>query len=496
MTTPPTDQPKPTLARGVLGLPEIAFQGMTHMGPAVAITSAIPFAFLFAGGSAPLAVLFAFVACFLAAVSMGQLAKHIPSAGGMYTYAARGLHPAVGFLVAWAFGLVEAAVSPLLYLLLSLTLADQLHVDFGWSPHLWWIWTLAIGAVVFSLGYFRIQLPARTGIVLGAIEIAVFVVLCLWLIIKAGGANSFSVFGTGYANASGFKGLSGVVAAAVFTVLAYIGFEEAIPLSEEVRQPRRNVGRALMTALIGVGLLFLLAAYAASVYFGPARGTGFASFNNGNPWVQIARNVWGVGWVVVFLVIIDSYVANSNAASMALTRTWFAMGRIRILPGALASVHPRTRAPHVALAAQVIFGVAVTLILGGAYGALTGALVVGTFVTEVFVPIYMIVNLACLVYYLRRRRSQFNWLLHGLIPVAGIVVLVPVFLAGAGIPSFSFVTKLAAPLSYSGPFAAAWMLIGAGYLVYLYRRHPDRVAATATIFLPDEASAASEQSYA
>jgi hypothetical protein len=58
----------------------------------------------------------------------------------------------------------------------------------------------------------------------------------------------------------------------------------------------------------------------------------------------------------------------------------------------------------------------------------------------------MVVNLACLVYYLRQRRSEFNRLLHGVIPVVGLLVLVPVFLAGAGIPSFSFVSKLAAPL--------------------------------------------------
>jgi amino acid transporter len=44
------------------------------------------------------------------AISIGQLAKRLPSAGGFYTYAARGLHPAVGFLVGWGYAFVDATV--------------------------------------------------------------------------------------------------------------------------------------------------------------------------------------------------------------------------------------------------------------------------------------------------------------------------------------------------------------------------------------------------
>jgi hypothetical protein len=56
--------------------------------------------------------------------------------------------------------------------------------------------------------------------------------------------------------------------------------------------------------------------------------------------------------------------------------------------------------------------------------------------------------------------------------------------------------QVAAPLSYAGPFAALWMLIGAGYLIYLYKRHPGRIADTAKMFIPDEEPATREQSYA
>ena len=45
---------------------------------------------------------------------MAELAKHLPSAGGMYTYVGRGLGSFFGWLVAWAFALAEPLVMPLL----------------------------------------------------------------------------------------------------------------------------------------------------------------------------------------------------------------------------------------------------------------------------------------------------------------------------------------------------------------------------------------------
>jgi amino acid transporter len=64
--------------------------------------------------SRPLAVVFAMVAVLFTAYSMSQLALHLPSAGGMYTYVGRGLGPFFGWLVAWSFALAEPLVMPIL----------------------------------------------------------------------------------------------------------------------------------------------------------------------------------------------------------------------------------------------------------------------------------------------------------------------------------------------------------------------------------------------
>ncbi len=89
------------LRSDAIGLREVLFQSITDMAPGAAIAASIPAGVAFAGGSLPLAVVFALVACLFSAWAIGQLARELPSAGSMATYAARGLHPAAGFLVAW-----------------------------------------------------------------------------------------------------------------------------------------------------------------------------------------------------------------------------------------------------------------------------------------------------------------------------------------------------------------------------------------------------------
>ena len=68
------------------------------------------------------------------------------------------------------------------------------------------------------------------------------------------------------------------------------------------------------------------------MFFGPEGFAGFPASGDGNPWDALARTAWGAGWVLVFLAIANSAIANANAAANAATRTWFAMGRIRLLP--------------------------------------------------------------------------------------------------------------------------------------------------------------------
>jgi hypothetical protein len=100
----------------------------------------------------------------------------------------------------------------------------------------------------------------------------------------------------------------------------------------------------------------------------------------------------------------------------------------------------------------------------------------------VIIAIYMVVNLACLVFYLRERRERFNPLLHGLVPLLGIAAFVPPLLTALGIQAFDFISALPYPISLVGPVVGIWFAIGVVYLAVLATTSRDRLRATGRVF--------------
>src|SRR5437899_4446957 len=170
------------LQRDAIGLAPVLFESITHMAPAAAVAFSIIFAVTYAGGATPLAVLLALVACLFVAISIGQLARHLPSAGGLYTYSARGIHPTVGFFVAWGFMLAEPLVAPLLYLIFGNVIAVFLNNHFGTPLWLWAPFAAIAGVGVWVLVYRGVHISTQTGVFLGAFEIVVFLALAITLI--------------------------------------------------------------------------------------------------------------------------------------------------------------------------------------------------------------------------------------------------------------------------------------------------------------------------
>src|SRR5437870_9464359 len=88
------------LERDAVGLAPTLFQSITHMAPAAAVAFSIIVGAPYAGGRLPLSVLLALIACLFVVISIGQLARHLPSVGGVDTLSWRGVGAPVGFLVA------------------------------------------------------------------------------------------------------------------------------------------------------------------------------------------------------------------------------------------------------------------------------------------------------------------------------------------------------------------------------------------------------------
>ena len=198
------------------------------------------------------------------------------------------------------------------------------------------------------------------------------------------------------------------------------------------------------------------------MFFGPSRYVSFGALGGGSPWIALARDAWGLGWVVAFLAIVNSGFANANAGTLATTRTWYAMARIGVLPGALARTHPRWKSPYVGVLVQFIATLAVGLPLALHYGPTTVFVLLATVLSAVMIVIYVVFNLSCLLFYARRARAEFNWLLHGVIPMLGILVFLPAWFTAMGLwgSVLKWVTPLRYPSSLTGPIIGTWFAIG------------------------------------
>ncbi len=465
------------LRSDAIGLREVLFQSITDMAPGAAIAASIPAGVAFAGGSLPLAVVFALVACLFSAWSIGQLAKELPSAGSMATYAARGLHPAAGFLVAWGYTMVGWLIPPLVLLQLGFTTAATLNFDFhGYPATLWWPWSILGLLIIVAAGYFGVRTSARFGTILGVFEIAVFLIMGVLLIFHAGSHNTLSVFTTKYTT-PGFHGINGVIAGSVFTILAFGGFEGAAPLAEEARNPRRTIQQAVLLSTLLIGALYVFTTYAIDVATGPAGFHLFSTGNTGDSWEGVARTLYGLFWILVFLAIVNSTLANSNAGVNVSSRMTFALGRIKAFPSPLARVSSGHRSPVNAIALGAVISLAVMLGLGLYYSPTTAFAMVGTGLVILIVGVYILMNAACIGFFSRSREHKLNLLSHVIIPILGIAAFIPAWCTGAGIkiPGLKFITPLTPPLSYMGPAVAVWMVLGVIYLIYLYARDRQRV---------------------
>src|SRR5438034_7482977 len=144
------------------------------------------------------------------------------------------------------------------------------------------------------------------------------------------------------------------------------------------------------------------------------------------PVATFAQRVWGGAWVFLLFALLNSAIAVSIACFNGGTRTWYAMGRSGVLPTALGKVNPKRKTPdnsiNLEVAVQVI-AFACVLIWGvtDVFFTWANAITIG------LVLMYILANIGVVKDYVTEGRSQFNVLLHVIIPVvasaAGVVVV-------------------------------------------------------------------------
>jgi amino acid transporter len=494
------------LKAGALRLPSIFMQSLTMVAPGIAALFYTPVVVSQAGLAAPLAYPIAGIIVLVTAIVLAQLARAVPSAGGYYTYVARGIHPRAGFIVSWLNIIYAPIVLGAVTTFGGYVISSSLSWTGFWSDWFPLLFGLVAVTTVAGIQWVGVQFSGKTLVVTGGIELIVVLVLGLWGLVNPGpGGLNLKPFDPGNAVST-----SGLFLAAVFGIQAFTGWEGSAPMAEESEDPRKNVPRALIGSVILFGIFIIIVQWGVMSGWGTDDYKGLASASP-LPGIQLAQKFWGDWWGILLIMLCSSVVAVSIACANVGTRMWYRMGVDGAFPKWFAKVHPTRRTPQNAIIAQWVLAILTVLGLTAlAYFATPAAdggqtMVVayqnqyyidGYMIGYVVLAIYTLGNIAAFMLYRRERRNEFNWVLHGLFPLLSTLGMVAVLLF-----SLNFIggeplqwqpqlwTLPPEPFNIPVVFVGVWILVAIAVVVVMhYTNHEDWIAKAAVAASEREAT--------
>jgi amino acid transporter len=471
-----TTHPDPQLRRNSLGLPELVLHGITHIAPATNIALTFPIIALHAGPVMPLSFLLATIVCFFIGNTVAQFSRYVPSSGGYYSFATRGLGSRTGFMATWSYLLYEvlgpAGSTGYLGYLLSEMLKTQFQVNIPW-----WVFVIVTLALVWALTHHGIQLSAHVTAVLGGLELLIMLALAITFLVHPGPGSSYVAPVTPSAAPHHF---GGVLAGMVFSILALSGFEAPAPLAQEAKLPGKFIGQAIMFSLGSIGVFYIFTSYASAIGWGTGNMAAFAS--NANPYYVLGHTLWGAGWWLVVLAIINSAVGVGLACTNSASRVMYTMGRAGTLPASFARIHPVHRTPTFAIAVVQIASVVAIFLVGFLLQPDTILGSLGTIATLAVIILYVMANLALTRYMKREQRAHYTVWQHVVVPWVGTLALLPVL----------FVTVYPEPgwpYNLMPYLFVASLAIGFGYMQWREWRNPGALRRGATLITQGEGEA-------
>jgi amino acid transporter len=306
--------------RRALGVPSLVLFGLVYMVPLTVFTT-YGIVTVESGGRVPLAYVVTLAAMIFTARSYARMAAAFPVAGSAYAYTQKTFGAPVGFLAGWSLLLDYLFLPMLNYMVIGL----YLNAAVPSIPQ--WVIIVVTIVIVTVLNIIGIVSVARANVLIIAVQ-AIFIVVFLVMTVAAiSGSGSVDVMApfTGDGSAGG---MAPVLAGAAILCLSFLGFDAVSTLSEEAKDARRDVPKAIMLATLICGVLFIILAYASQLVF---PSNAFENVDSGSLDVMTAA---GGAFLSAFFTA--AYVAGATGSALtsqaSVARILYAMGRDGVLP--------------------------------------------------------------------------------------------------------------------------------------------------------------------
>lgn len=308
-----------------------------------------------------------------------------------------------------------------------------------------WVWIVLFIVTTTALNIVGLKVADKANFVLMAMQFLVLALFVLFAVVymvsNHGGGSLLS------ANPfTGEGGFSAIASGAAIAAYSFLGFDAVSTLTEDTKDPQRNIPRAIMLVALVGGVVFVTVAYALTLV------EPGSTFDNADSLAaDTARTIGGSLFAAFFVggLIIGQFTSGL-AAQASVSRLQFAMGRDGVLPkGFFGRLSDRFATP--------IFNIVLCGLIG--LGALFLDVATSTsFINFGAFTAFTLVNLSVIGYFMRHRDTAAG---SGLNPATYVVVP----LIGALVDVY-LLTKLDSAALMLG---ASWLAIGVVYLLVLTR---------------------------
>ena len=269
------------------------------------------------------AVLIAMVAMMATAVGYGKMASVYPSAGSAFTYVAREIHPAAGYITGWSM-VMDYIVNPLIC---TIWCAGQAHEFAPGLPI--WAWKIVFAVVFTLLNLQGIKTSARVNAglaaAMGVVVILVFVKTIAYIFGHPHSEPGF--FTRPFYDPQTFT-VDNLFGCTSLAVLTYIGFDGISTLSEEVENPRRNIMLATVLTCLAVGILSASEVYVAQLVWPASQPFP----NQDTAYVYAAARAWAPLFTIVGATLLVANFGSGMGAQIGAARLLYGMGKSNALP--------------------------------------------------------------------------------------------------------------------------------------------------------------------
>ena len=432
--------------RRVLSLSDLIIYGIILIQP-VAALPLFGHANYISKGHTVTAILIAMVAMTITAVSYGRMANRYPAAGSAYTYVSEGIHPYLGFVAGWSM-FMDYMFIPILCVIFGSVTANHLLPII---PYYFWVFLFAAGFTFLNLKGMKVTARANwvLMVVMSVVVFYFMIAATRYIFIKNGFAGLFSTHP--FYNPASFS-LTAIGSATALASLTYVGFDGITTLSEEVKNPKRNVLLAAVITCLITGIWS-----GAQVYLSQLSWPDWASFTVGatneaervnaldTAIMAVANRVGGsmLDASLSFILLLGS-VGSGITAQIGASRLLYGMGRDGVLPRKIfGHLDKKSAGPTY----NVIIVGALALLGGIAFNYEEGAGLVnfGAFFA------FMGVNVAAIIeyYFKSEEKTIKDFFMHFLLPGIGFLFCLVIWL---NLPAKTFVV------------GGLWMFAGIVYL--------------------------------